>query len=37
MILYLKGESLSMRQAGPVDREKLAELRMLNKKYFKGS
>ncbi len=32
MILYLEGESLSMRQVGPADREELTELRMLNKK-----
>jgi len=31
-MLYLDGESLSMRQLGPADREELTELRMLNKK-----
>jgi len=32
MILYLDGESLSMRRVGSADREELTELRMLNKK-----
>jgi len=31
-MLYMDGESLSMRQVGPADREELTELRMLNKK-----
>ncbi|MCF6257100.1 MAG: response regulator [Gammaproteobacteria bacterium] len=32
MMLYLDGESLSVRRVGPADREELTELRMLDKK-----